>query len=52
VLLQDCAQHIGEAIDGCRRSLTAMHSVMLPHNPLPGTFPQLLTVFRSTQPIH
>jgi hypothetical protein len=30
VLLQDHAQHIGEAVDGCRRSLTTMHSVMLP----------------------
>jgi hypothetical protein len=30
VLLQDRAQHIGVAIDGCRRSLTTMHSVMLP----------------------
>jgi hypothetical protein len=38
VLLQDRAQHIGEAVDGCRRSLTTMHSVMLPRNPLPGTF--------------
>jgi hypothetical protein len=49
VLLQDRAQHIGEAVDGCRRSLTTMHSIMLPHNPLPGTFPQVLTAFRSTQ---
>jgi hypothetical protein len=39
VLLQDHAQHIGEAVDGCRKALTTMHSVMLPHNPLPGTFP-------------
>jgi hypothetical protein len=39
VLLQDRAQHIGEAVDCCRRSLTIMHSVMLPRNPLPGTFP-------------
>jgi hypothetical protein len=39
VLLQDRAQHIGEAVDGCRKSLTTMHSVMLPRNPLPGTFP-------------
>jgi hypothetical protein len=39
VLLQDRAQHIGEAVDDCRRSLTTMHSVMLPRNPLPGTFP-------------
>jgi hypothetical protein len=52
ILLQDRAQHIGEAIDGCRRSLTTMHSVMLPRNPLPGTFPQLLAAFRSTQQIH
>jgi hypothetical protein len=52
VLLQDRAQHIGEAVDGCRKALTTMHSVMLPRNPLPGTFPQLLAVFRSTQRIH
>jgi hypothetical protein len=48
VLLQDSAQHIGEAVDDCRRSLTTMHSMMLPRNPLPGTFPQLLAAFRST----
>jgi hypothetical protein len=52
VLLQDRAQHIGEAVDGCRKSLTTMHSIMLPHNPLPGTFLLLLAVFRSTQRIH
>jgi hypothetical protein len=52
VLLQDRAQHIGEAVDGCRRSLTTMYSVMLPHNPLPGTFSQLLDAFRSSQQIH
>jgi hypothetical protein len=52
VLLQDRAQHIGEAVDGCQRSLTTMHSVMLPCNPLPGTFLQLLAAFRSTQRIH
>jgi hypothetical protein len=52
VLLQDRAQHIGEAVDGCQKALTTMHSVMLPRNPLPGTFPQLLAVFRSTQRIH
>jgi hypothetical protein len=39
VLLQDRDQHIGEAVDGCRKSLTTMHSVMLPRNLLPGTFP-------------
>jgi hypothetical protein len=39
VLLQDHAQHIGEAVDGYRKALTTMHSVMLPRNPLPRTFP-------------
>jgi hypothetical protein len=52
VLLEDHAQHIGEAVDGCRKSLTTMHSMMLPRNPLPRTFPQLLAVFRFTQRIH
>jgi hypothetical protein len=49
VLLQDRAQHIGEAVDGCQRSLITMHSVMLPRNPLPGSFPLLLDTFRSSQ---
>jgi hypothetical protein len=49
VLLQDHAQHIGEAVDDCRRSLITMHSVMLPRNPLPGSFPLLLDTFRSSQ---
>jgi hypothetical protein len=48
VLLQDCAQHIGESVDGCRRALITMHSVMLPRNPLPGSFPLLLDTFRSS----
>jgi hypothetical protein len=52
VLLQDRAQHIGELVDGCRRALTTMHSVMLPRNPLPATFPLLLDTFRSSQRIH
>jgi hypothetical protein len=38
VLQQDRAQHIGEAVDGCRRSLTTMNSVMLPRNPSLGNF--------------
>jgi hypothetical protein len=42
VLLQDHAQHIGEVVDGCQKSLTTMYSVMLPRNPLPGSFAQLL----------
>jgi hypothetical protein len=52
ILLQDCAQHIGESVDGCRRALITMHSVMLPRNPLPRSFPLLLDVFRSSQHIH
>lgn len=52
VLLQDRAQHIGELVDGCRRALMTMHSVMLPCNPLPATFPLLLDTFRSSQRIH
>jgi hypothetical protein len=51
VLLQDRAQHIGEPVDGCRRSLITMHSVMLPRNPLPGSFLLLLDTFRSSQRI-
>jgi hypothetical protein len=52
VLLQDRAQHIGESVDGCRRALTTMHSVMLPRNPLPATSPLLLDTFRSSHRIH
>jgi hypothetical protein len=52
VLFQDRSQHIGEAIDGCQRSLMTMYSVMLPRNPLPGSFPQLLDAFSPSQRIH
>jgi hypothetical protein len=52
VLLQDHAQHIGEAVDGCQKSLTTMYSVMLPRNPPPESFKQLLDAFRSSQRIH
>jgi hypothetical protein len=52
VLLLDRAQHIGEVVDGCQRSLTTMYSVMLPCNPPPESFKQLLDVFRSSQRIH
>jgi hypothetical protein len=51
-LLQDCAQHIGESVDGCRQALTTMHSIMLPRNPLPTTFPLLLDTFRSSHRVH
>jgi hypothetical protein len=49
VLLQDRAQHIGEAVNGCQRSLTTMYSVMLPCNPPPESFKQLLDTFRLSQ---
>jgi hypothetical protein len=52
VLLQDRAQHIGESVDGCRRALIMTHPVMFPRNPLPGSFPLLLDIFRSSQRIH
>jgi hypothetical protein len=51
-LLQDRAQHVGESVDGCRRSLTTMYSVMLPQNPPLKNFGQLLKVFRTSQHIH
>jgi hypothetical protein len=38
VLLQDHAQHIGEAVDGCQILLTTMYSVMLPRNTPPESF--------------
>jgi hypothetical protein len=52
VLLQDRAQHIGEAVDGCRMSLTIMYSVMLPRNAMPRDFRQLLETFRMSQRVH
>jgi hypothetical protein len=52
ILLQDRAQCIGEVFDGCQRSLMTMYSVMLPRNPPPGSFEQLLDVFKSSQRIH
>jgi hypothetical protein len=52
VLLQDRAQHIGEAVDGCRKSLTTMYSIVLPRNPRPENFGQLLDVFRTSRRVH
>jgi hypothetical protein len=52
VILQDRAQHIGEAVDGCRMSLTTMYSIMLPRNPLPRDFRQLLETFRMSQRVY
>jgi hypothetical protein len=52
VILQDRAQYIAEAVDSCRMSLTTMYSVMLPRNPLPRDFRQLLKTFRMSQRVH
>jgi hypothetical protein len=52
VLLQDRAQHIGETVDGCRKSLTTIYSVVLPYNPPPENFGQLLDVFRTSRRVH
>jgi hypothetical protein len=52
VLPQDRAQPIGEAIDGCRMSLTTMYSVMLPRNAMPRNFKQLLKTFQTSQRVH
>jgi hypothetical protein len=52
ILLQDHAQHIREAVDGCQKSLTTMYSIMLPRNPLRENFGQLLNVFRTSRHIH
>jgi hypothetical protein len=52
VLLQDHAQHIREAVDGYRKSLTTMYSIMLPYNPRPENFGQLLDVFKTSQRVY
>jgi hypothetical protein len=52
VLLQDRVQHIRESVDGCRKSLTTMYSIMLPRNSPPKNFGQLLEVFRTSRLIH
>jgi hypothetical protein len=52
VLLQDRVRHVGESVDGCRKSLTTMFLVLLPRNPPPKNFGQLLKVFRTSWCIH
>jgi hypothetical protein len=52
MLLQDRAQYIGEAVDGCRKALITMYSVMLPRNPMSRDFRQLLETFRTSQRVH
>jgi hypothetical protein len=48
VLLQDHAQHVGESVDCCQKSLMTMYSIMHPQNPPPENFGQLLDVFRTS----
>jgi hypothetical protein len=52
VRLQDRAHHIEEAMEGCRKALTTMFSVMLPRNPFLENFCQVLDTFKSSQRIH
>jgi hypothetical protein len=52
VLLQDHAQHVGESVDRCQKSLMTMYSVMLPRNPPPENFGQLLNVFQTSRRVH
>jgi hypothetical protein len=52
VRLQDHAQHIEEVVEGCRRALMTMFSVMLPRNPFPASFHELLDVFKTSRRIH
>jgi hypothetical protein len=52
VQLQDHAQLIGEAVDGCRKALTTMFSVMLLRNPFLDKFCQLLDTFKTSRRIH
>jgi hypothetical protein len=50
--LQDRAQHIGEVVDGCQKSLAVMYSIVLPRNALPENFGKLLNVFRTSRHVH
>jgi hypothetical protein len=50
--LQDRAQHVLELVDCCQKSLMTMYSVMLPRNPPPENFGQLLDVFRMSRHVH
>jgi hypothetical protein len=52
VLLQDHAQHIEEVVDGCQKSLTTMYSIVLPRNPQPENFGQLLDAFRTSHRVN
>jgi hypothetical protein len=52
VLLKDRVQLVRESIYGCQKLLTTLYSVMLPQNPRPENFGQLLEVFRTSRRIH
>jgi hypothetical protein len=52
VRLQYHAKHIEEAMEGCRRALTTMFSVMLSRNPFPASHRELLDVFKTSRRIY
>jgi hypothetical protein len=52
VLLQEHAQHVGESVDHCQKSLTTTYSIMLPRNPPLENFGKLLDVFWMSRCVH
>jgi hypothetical protein len=52
VWLQDHANHIELSVEGCQKDLMTIMSVMLPRNPPPKNFHQLLDAFKSSKHIH
>jgi hypothetical protein len=52
VRLQDRADHIGESVEGCRKALTTVLTVMLPRNPPLEKFHQLLDALKSSKHAH
>jgi hypothetical protein len=52
VRLQDRANHIEEAVGGCRKALMTIFTFMLPRNLPPKNFRQLLDTFKSSQRVH
>jgi hypothetical protein len=49
---QDRAHHIEEVVEGCRRAVTTMFSIMIPRNPFPMNFSELLDIFKTSRCIH
>jgi hypothetical protein len=50
--MQDRANHIEEAVEGCRKALTTIFTFMLSRNWPPENFRQLLNAFKSSQRVH